>query len=628
MALSYEELIEKASDQSLTVAEAIDYAESRPSVSSSAKSEIRALRSGFGVMGLDLNMPYVDLRKSDVLELFNPEFAPDASNRYGNLGSLEKPLQQALEASEMPAEQRALYPALAGAGNRASKLGLGGTQRTGLVGERPMRGLITNAELEEIYDEQLKNVTDPEARMAMVYHRYTGVRTEHLVGTNGIKISDISITTLEDGTKQVTVAAYGNPKKNRPETVLRGPLAELIAEQVSTRKSAGAKAGDKLFNVSPTKFTSTFNSTIRPVLEERYSDRLPLDNKTQKVISSPTSIRHILPRMLRDEFKVPVDVRKAFMGHTETEIVDRNYSGKTGNAAVGGLIENLFGDAAIKSQNATLEAKLASYGFELPDIEGTRTATPSTPYRFNEQTIGDGPETRPVPVSAATEEEIKANAEAAVQRAGRIAQEESLKKLQAEIEEMKTKTSPEYLALQETYTRAKEEEKRLKAEIKEKVKNENKPPVVEFDSETTTKAKELSDFFGQFGKYALGALGVTAALEAGERAYTDVRGAGGSRLQAGTIAAGVGAYEALEPMGVGMMRPQPAGQGSDVVPTTPSGEPSYPFAEQKTQEYAERLKAGLAQRGAPAPSSLDSQMNQLQGTRPDIEITYPNEENK
>ena len=116
MALSYEELIEKASDQSLTVSEVIDYADSRPNVSSSAKKQIRALRSGFGVMGLDLNMPYVDLRKSEILELFNPEFAPDASNRYGSLGSLEKPFQQALEASEMPAEQRALYPALAGAG--------------------------------------------------------------------------------------------------------------------------------------------------------------------------------------------------------------------------------------------------------------------------------------------------------------------------------------------------------------------------------------------------------------------------------------------------------------------------------------------------------------------------------
>lgn len=625
MALSYEELISKAADQSLTVRDVIDYGLSRPGVSANAKKKISALQSGFKTMGLDVNMPYVDLRNSTILELFNPEFAPDESNRFGNLSSLELPLQQAIEAAEFPPEKRALYPVLAGAGNRADKLGLGGTQRTGLVGERPMRGLITNAELEEIYDDKLKTIPDGDTRAALLYHRYTGTRIEHLVGENGIKLSDISVTTSEDGVKKVTVAMYGNPKKNRPQVVLTGPLADLIAQQADSRKTAGAKPGEKLFNVSKEKFTSTFNSTIRPVLEERYADRLPIDNKTKKVVSSPTAIRHILPRMLKDEFRVPVDMRKAFMGHTETEIVDRNYAGKTGNVAVGSLVENLLGDAAAKTNNTTIDAKIASYGFELPALNNTRQATPITPFTFSEDTMERGVEAPRVQVSTETEEEIKANAKAAVERAGRVAQEESLKKLQAEIEEMETKTSPEYLALQEKFLRGQAEEKRLKDEIKKKISDEDKPAPKVFDEETTKKAQDMSDFFKGFGKFALAGLGITGVVTASRDAYAKEMQESGSTLRAIGAGAATGAYEALEPTPLAFMRPQEAGKGSDIVPSDAAGKPSYPFVERKEKELLQQMKAGLAQRGAPA-RPLDKQMSELQGIRPDIEITYPNEE--
>ena len=52
MALTTIEFAQKAKDGTLTVEEAIAFAENEPGVSESAKKRIRALRSGFKKMGL------------------------------------------------------------------------------------------------------------------------------------------------------------------------------------------------------------------------------------------------------------------------------------------------------------------------------------------------------------------------------------------------------------------------------------------------------------------------------------------------------------------------------------------------------------------------------------------------
>ena len=62
MALTTIEFAQKAKDGTLTVEEAVAFAENEPGVSPSAKKRIRALRSGFKKMGLETSMLYKNLK--------------------------------------------------------------------------------------------------------------------------------------------------------------------------------------------------------------------------------------------------------------------------------------------------------------------------------------------------------------------------------------------------------------------------------------------------------------------------------------------------------------------------------------------------------------------------------------
>jgi len=484
MALTYEQLIDKAGDQTLTVREAIDYALSRP-VSASSKSRISALISGLPAAGIELDMPYVNLKASDVLEKFNPEFAKDQTNRFGNLSALESVFQSALEASDIPGK-RDLYPPLANRGNRADKLGLGGTQRTGQVGESPMRRLIPNAELEAIYDENLPKVADPEVKAALIYHRYTGVRNEHLVGQNAIKMSDFRIGVDEQGNRTVTIQGYGNKTKNRPETIFRGDMAEFLSQHYEKRKANNAQSSAKLFDVSLTKFGDEFNRVIKPSIEEKFIDYVPIrkDPKTKqmKPVTSSTVIRHALPRILKDEFKYPVDLRKAFMGHVEKEIVDRNYAG-TGNIAVGEIATTLLQDAAAKTNNSTVAAKFASYGVEIPVTAGTHTPAAPKQFQYSEQPVGEGTLIQSVPASPATQAEIQERSKTAVERLKKeqtLLRGETLQERRKQVTFLQSEEGQEFLRQEAEIA---QQEKALKKQIALDIEESAKAPVEDLDPE-------------------------------------------------------------------------------------------------------------------------------------------------
>lgn len=129
------------------------------------------------------------------------------------------------------------------------------------------------------------------------------------------------------------------------------------------------------------------------------------------------------------------------------------------------------------------------------------------------------------------------------------------------------------------------------------------------------KFKALADGLMKTGKFAIGGLGVAGLLTASEEAYTKEMEESGSKVRALGAGAVTGAYEALEPLPIGFIRPQPVGEGSDVVPTDESGEPSYPFIEQYEAEQAQK------QSGVPTEDE-----NLMEGIQADIEITYPREE--
>jgi len=118
--------------------------------------------------------------------------------------------------------------------------------------------------------------------------------------------------------------------------------------------------------------------------------------------------------------------------------------------------------------------------------------------------------------------------------------------------------------------------------------------------------KNLADLMKQSGKFVLGGLGITGIIAASEEAYSKEMEESGSTLRALGAGAATGLYETVEPLPLGFVRPQPVGEGSDVVPTGPSGEPRYPFIEQ----YEARQK-----------STEDEEL--LEGIQADIKVKYP-----
>ena len=70
VALTEVEFVEKLKAGEATVQDAIDVAVSQPNTTDNAKRRINALKSGFTKMGLDLSMPYKDLKDEATLKLF------------------------------------------------------------------------------------------------------------------------------------------------------------------------------------------------------------------------------------------------------------------------------------------------------------------------------------------------------------------------------------------------------------------------------------------------------------------------------------------------------------------------------------------------------------------------------
>lgn len=119
--------------------------------------------------------------------------------------------------------------------------------------------------------------------------------------------------------------------------------------------------------------------------------------------------------------------------------------------------------------------------------------------------------------------------------------------------------------------------------------------------------------FGKAGTTALGALGIYGVAETTRLAYEKARGRGESMAMAGVEAGLTGLYEVAEPVPLGFMRPQPVGEGSDIVPTDETGQPQYPFLDKYEADQA-------------AQNTNEEEL--LNGIQADIEITYSNEDKK
>ena len=365
MALTEVEFVEKLKAGTATVEEAIDFAKLSPLVTEATKTRIGALVSGFKKMGLDITMPYKDLKNDDVAKLFTKEGSPDKANRASNLQGLENSLQKLFDKygisgvmEKVPGSdlEVAMYPRLTGAGTVA------GTQRTGMAGERPMRGLLPMEDFTKIYAEAIPMIEseyDQATADLIRYHATTSNRPSQL---QKLKKSDVTISG-----NTITVAGKLKTKtdrKGRPTLTfdLDSPTGQLLKRNLDSSKS------NFLFDTTDAKFSDAFAKHITPRLEP-FSNLLPLAETkvegpegvelSQKPVTSPSAVRSIVSKIMLDQYNIPEALVQGVMGHANPTILRKNYAGLAPSTDLPKLLENpssfAVGDFGTTEKNINLD---------------------------------------------------------------------------------------------------------------------------------------------------------------------------------------------------------------------------------------------------------------------------------
>jgi len=346
MALTELEFVEKMKAGTATVEEAISFARSRPTISDNAKKRIGALTSGFKAMGLDITMPYKDLKDDKVLTLFTKENSPDKSNRAPNLQALENNIKDLFSKygisgvmEKVPGSdlEVAMYPQLAGAGTTA------GTQRTGMAGERPMRGLLPMEDFAKMYAEAVPLIQAEYGQATADLAKYHATTSHRPSQLQGLKKSDVTVSgkTITVAGKKVTKT----DKKGRPPLTfdLDSPTGQLLKRNLDSTKS------EFLFDTSTANFDDAFAKHITPRLEQ-YSELLPLAEikvegpdgiqLSEKPVTTPSAIRSIVPKIMLDQYNIPEALVQGVMGHVNDSILRKNYAGIAPSTDIPKLLEN------------------------------------------------------------------------------------------------------------------------------------------------------------------------------------------------------------------------------------------------------------------------------------------------
>ena len=346
MALTELEFVEKMKAGTATVEEAISFARSRPTTSPNAKKRIGTLTSGFKVMGLDITMPYKDLKDDKVLTLFTKENSPDKSNRAPNLQALENNIKDLFSKyaisgvmEKVPGSdiEVAMYPQLTGTGTVA------GTQRTGMAGERPMRGLLPMEDFAKMYAEAVPLIQAEYGQATADLAKYHATTSHRPSQLQGLKKSDVTVSnnTITVAGKKVTKT----DKKGRPPLTfdLDSPTGQLLKRNLDSTKS------EFLFDTSTANFDDAFAKHITPRLEQ-YSELLPLAEikvegpdgiqLSEKPVTTPSAIRSIVPKIMLDQYNIPEALVQGVMGHVNDSILRKNYAGLAPSTDIPKLLEN------------------------------------------------------------------------------------------------------------------------------------------------------------------------------------------------------------------------------------------------------------------------------------------------
>lgn len=533
----------KIANGTITVKEAFEAVLAKK-LTDSNRENIGGLYKAISEEGVDLDARYFDVYNTkEFAEAFDYSTNKTGVHRYKEFGAFETQFKGLADTSG----RNVPYNKLSGANGIAkTKFGLTGIQ---IRVADPMRGTVPSDSLDAIYKEAFAKdsytvidtktgkektiIIDSEARDYLIYEKYTGQRVESNIGPDGLKINDINFFTDENGQIVAEVRAKQVANKTRPEATYTGEFAEFLRNKVERAKANLPADTDfnnvNLFQTTPGKVTSLWNTTIRPKLEAKHSNQLPAGKQ-----GSHSSIRKILARQLRVEFKFPHDAVKAWMGHagigvdSSGDILTESYTGAVADDRIGGmtnvLIQNDARNSGFSSVNSMFNNRGISYSQEIT------FPAPSKKVTANTYNVADPPNTG-TPI---TEGELNERSALANQRAVEI--NFATEKRSQELSELRNQRAT--------------------------TKTEPTPPQPEdtFSEETRAKleARGLSKYFK--GLIGLTAGGLTVSSFVEDASAFAAETAAEAALTALKVPAGIagGAVAAMQPFA--------AGEDSDIYP--------------------------------------------------------------
>ena len=457
----------------------------------------------------------------------------------------------------------------------------------------------------------ISEIEDPNVRAAVAFNSLVPLRP---IEVAGIKVGDID---FESGS---FTEEYARGNKIRAKLDLPEFSLAILKEQEKKARAAGhthlffdeRKAGG-----NPANFRGSMTGAINA--EGGLRDLLkPYAVQMGREIKGASDLRKLIPSIIVKELGYAREA-SAIMGHTSIDAIAGEMAGMTAQHYVSDIITE-EGSRAKQALRALQNAYGEVLGLRfVNDLAGAmRLDLPEM------TTIGEGKKIKIVQkgdtisvrntVEGVVDEEVQASTakqrELADAEADRRIQEAKTATTTAKIAEAERLADPEVqrtlIEGRKAELRTDQQLKEIEAQAKAELEAENAPQKQPVEAGTAKKMQGLTDFLSKMGKVAVGGLGVTAVLSASEEAYSEELEKSGSTLRAGTAGALRGAYEALETPVMGFARPQPVGEGSDVVPTdSETGEPVYPFLDQ-----------------------LEAERDLLDGMQADIEITYPRGEKR
>lgn len=359
----------KIRDGSITVREAFEAVLAKPKLSDSNRDNISSLLNKLPDEGIDLNAKYFDVYETkEFMEALDYTTNTTGVHRYKEFGAFETQLEGLVRLSK----RNKSYDRISDTGKAkglASSIGLTGTQ---LRGKDPMRGLVPSKAFDRIFHQALSEpessevdtkrgrdkvkVIDQEAADYLIYEKYTGQRLESNIGPDGLKISDFNFYTDKNNNTVVEIAEKVSGNKTRPAVIYTGEFAEFLRNKVESTKATLPPDADpskvNLFQTTVRATDKLWNERIRPQLEKEFRKQLPKGKG-----GSHSVVRKILARQLIQEFEMPRDAVKSWMGHAGAgvdaagDILDESYTGAVPDKRVGELTNVLIRSDARNTPN-------------------------------------------------------------------------------------------------------------------------------------------------------------------------------------------------------------------------------------------------------------------------------------